>query len=116
MAAARAAGQAASVSHMGGHALGAAAYAANAAGLAAPARPEARSEEIRWKLDCMYAAARAALHQLPPVGVRPALSGRGFSPLGFSARSFVCFRRAWLTLTMPCFARGWPARVRSYDA
>ncbi len=35
---------------MGAHALGAAAYAAKAAGLAAPDHPEAVSEEIRWQL------------------------------------------------------------------
>jgi hypothetical protein len=53
---------------MGAHALGAAAYAAKAAGLAAPDRPEAVSEEIRWQVGCMSAAVRAALRQLPPVG------------------------------------------------
>ena len=68
VAAARAAGQAASIPHMGAHALGAAAYAAKAAGLAAPDRPEAVSEEIRCQLGRMSAAARAALRQLPPVG------------------------------------------------
>jgi Imm-5 like putative immunity protein len=67
-AAARAAGQAASVSHMGAHALGAAAYAAKAAGLAAPDRPDAVSEEIRWQLGHLSAEARAALRLLPPVG------------------------------------------------
>jgi hypothetical protein len=67
-AAARAAGQAASIPHMGAHALGAAAYAAKAAGLAAPDRPEAVGEELRWQLRQMSAAARAALRQLPPVG------------------------------------------------
>jgi immunity protein 5 of polymorphic toxin system len=67
-AAARAAGQAAGIPHMGAHALGAAAYAAKAAGLAAPDRPEAVSEEIRWQLDRMSPAVRAALRQLPPVG------------------------------------------------
>ena len=49
VAAARAAGQAASIPHMGAHALGAAAYTAKAAGLAAPDRPEAVSEEICWQ-------------------------------------------------------------------
>jgi hypothetical protein len=68
VAAARAAGQAACIPHMGAHALGAAAYAAKAAGLAATDRPEAVSEEICWQLGCMSAAARAALRQLPPVG------------------------------------------------
>lgn len=67
-AAARAAGQAASIPHMGAHALGAAAYAARAAGLAAPDRPEAVSEEVRWQLNRMSAATRDALRQLPPVG------------------------------------------------
>ena len=68
VAAARAAGQAASIPHIGAHALGAAAYAAKAAGLAAPDRPEAVREEIRWQLGRMSAPARAALRQLPPVG------------------------------------------------
>ena len=67
-AAARAAGQAAAIPHMGAHALGAAAYAANAAGLAAPDRADAASEELRWQLDHMSAAVRAALRLLPPVG------------------------------------------------
>jgi hypothetical protein len=53
---------------MGAHALGAAAYAAKAAGLAASDRSEAVSEEICWQLGRMSAAARAALRQLPPVG------------------------------------------------
>lgn len=67
-AAARAAGQAAAVPHMGAHALGAAAYAAKAAGLAAPDRTDAVSEEIRWQLDHMTQAVRVALGRLPPVG------------------------------------------------
>jgi hypothetical protein len=75
-AAARAAGQAAAIPHMGAHALGAAAYAAKAAGLAAPERPGAVEAEIRWQLDRMSAAVRHALRQLPPVGQN--LSG----PLG----------------------------------
>ena len=67
-AAARAAGQASSIPHMGAHALGAAAYAAKAAGLAAPDEPKAISDEIRWQLGRMSAAAGAALRKLPPVG------------------------------------------------
>lgn len=67
-AAARAAGQAAAIPHMGAHALGAAAYAAQAAGLAAPDGPEAVDEEIRWQLSNMSVEARDALRQLPPVG------------------------------------------------
>jgi len=71
VAAARAAGQAASVAHMGAHALGAAAYATRAAGLASPDRPEAVSEEIGWQLRQMSATVRTALRQLPPVGENP---------------------------------------------
>ena len=67
-AAARAAGQVAAIPHMGAHALGAAAYAVKAAGLAAPHRPDAVREEICWQLGHMSTAARAALRQLPPVG------------------------------------------------
>lgn len=52
---------------MGAHALGAAAYAAKAAGLAAPDRPAAASEEIGWQLGSMSAEVRAALQQIPPV-------------------------------------------------
>ncbi|HEV8460024.1 MAG TPA: hypothetical protein VGQ38_04885 [Gaiellaceae bacterium] len=82
-AAARAAGQAAAIPHMGAHALGAAAYAAKAAGLADPERPAAVEEEIRWQLGCMSAAVKAALRQLPPVGedasgpLGPGLLGSG---------------------------------------
>lgn len=67
-AAARAAGQAVAVCHMGAHALGAAAYAVKAAGLAAPDRPEAAGDEINWQLTNMTADVRAALQALPPVG------------------------------------------------
>ena len=67
-AAARAAGQAVAVCHMGAHALGAAAYAVKAAGLADPDRPEAVEDEIRWQLDHMSTEVRAALRALPPVG------------------------------------------------
>ena len=67
-AAARAAGQAVAVCHMGAHALGAAAYAARAAGLSDPDRPEAVDEEIRWQLDHMSEEVRDALRTLPPVG------------------------------------------------
>ena len=57
-AAARAAGQAAAVAHMGAHALGAAAYAAKAAGLAAPDQYGAVTEEIGWQLNHMSAAVK----------------------------------------------------------
>ncbi len=70
-AAARAAAQAVAVCHMGAHALGAAAYAAKAAGLAAPDRPEAAEDEVRRQLDHMSTAVRAALRTLPPVGENP---------------------------------------------
>ena len=50
---------------MGAHALGAAAYAAKAAGLSAG---DAVSEEIRWQLKHMSAPVRAALQQVPAVG------------------------------------------------
>ena len=61
MAAARAAGQAVAVCHMGAHALGAAAYALRAAGLADPDRPEAIEDEIGWQLGHMSTEVRAAL-------------------------------------------------------
>jgi hypothetical protein len=68
VAAARAAGQAVAVSHMGAHALGAAAYAVKAASLAAPDRPEVVDDEIHWQLTHMTAEVRTALRALPPVG------------------------------------------------
>ena len=68
IAAARAAGQAAAVCHMGAHALGAAAYAARAAGLAQAHRPDAVEEEIQWQLGRMSPQVRAAVRSLPPLG------------------------------------------------
>ncbi len=91
-AAARAAGQAVGVCHMGAHALGAAAYAAKAAGLGDPDRPGAVEDEIRWQLDHLSAEARAALRALPPVGQNPSgplgpgLLSRG--QLGMIVRDF----------------------------
>src|SRR6478752_8375670 len=67
-ASARAAGQAAAVAHMGAHALGAAAYAAKAAGLAAPDQYVAVSHEVRWQLSHMSAPVKEALRRLPPLG------------------------------------------------
>jgi hypothetical protein len=67
-AAARAAGQASAIPHMGAHALGAAAYAAKATGLAAPERPGAVTEEIYWQLASVSDEVRAALRKLPRVG------------------------------------------------
>ena len=68
VAAARSAAQASGIAHMGAHALGAAAYAAKAAGLAAPDRPGAIDDEVRWQLARLTAEARAALRRLPPLG------------------------------------------------
>lgn len=67
-AAARAAGQASAVCHMGAHALGAAAFAVQAASLAAPNQSKAAESEIRWQFAHMTADARVALRSLPPVG------------------------------------------------
>jgi immunity protein 5 of polymorphic toxin system len=67
-AAARSAGQAVAVCHLGAHGLGAAAYAVRAAALADPHRPEAEDEEISWQLEHLTADVRAALRSLPPVG------------------------------------------------
>jgi hypothetical protein len=66
--AARAAAQASGVAHMGAHALGAAAYAAKAAGLADPDRPEAVHDEISWQLERMTEETRSALRKLPLLG------------------------------------------------
>lgn len=91
LAAARAAGQAAAVCHMGAHALGSAAYAARAAGLAAPDRPAVVGDEIRWQLTHMTGEVRAALRTLPPVGenrsgpLGPGLLASG--PLGAIVRA-----------------------------
>lgn len=68
VAAARAAGQAVAVCHMGAHALGAAAYAARAVALAQPDRPAAAEGELDWQLDHMSAQVRAALRRLPAAG------------------------------------------------
>ncbi|MBM7829901.1 hypothetical protein JOE59_000606 [Agromyces cerinus] len=68
VAAARAAAQAAGVAHMGAHALGAAAYAAKAVGLAVPDRPDAVRDEISWQVEHMTDETKSALRQLPPVG------------------------------------------------
>ena len=64
---------------MAAHALGAAAYAAKAAGLAAPDQPDAVAGETRWQLCHMSPAVKAALRQLPPLAERSPgpLSSRG---------------------------------------
>lgn len=71
VAAARAAWQASGVAHMGAHALGAAAYAAKAASLAADDPEAARRDEVRWQLDRMTDDVRAALARLPLLGEDP---------------------------------------------
>lgn len=68
VAAARAAGQAAAVCHMGAHGLAAAGYAVKAAALAHPDRPDAVEQEIRWQLNQASAEVREALRSLPFVG------------------------------------------------
>ena len=64
VAAARAAGHAAATAHMGAHARGVA-YAAIAAGLAAPDDEAAVADEARWQLDHTTPAVREALRRLP---------------------------------------------------
>lgn len=64
-AAARSAGQASGVAHMGAHALGAAAYAAQAAELTAVGSGE---RERGWQLEQMGDDVRAALRRLPALG------------------------------------------------
>ena len=95
-AAAKAAGQAAAIPHMGAHALGAAAYAAKAAGLAAPDRPEAVTDEIRWQLShCWW---RPELHSgSSRLSVRtgPDRWGQDCSRRACLARSSAISRPAW---------------------
>ncbi|CAD6010356.1 putative immunity protein [Agreia sp. COWG] len=67
-AAAWSAGQASGVAHMGAHALGAAAYAAKAAGLAEPDAGGGAAAEIAWQLEHLSEPVRAALRQLPLLG------------------------------------------------
>jgi hypothetical protein len=68
VAAARSAGQAAAVAHMGAHALGAAAYAVKAAALATPDRATAAEDEVAWQLGQLTEAQRTALRRLPLLG------------------------------------------------
>lgn len=116
IAAARSAAQASGVAHMGAHALGAAAYAVEAAGLAAELdRVAAGEQEIRWQLGRMTPEVRAALARLPFVGedsagplvsgglldrgargaaIRALQEGLQFSPQSTPARSTGPFGRA----------------------
>lgn len=73
IAAARAAGQASGVAHMGAHALGAAAYAVKARGLAVggertAAADVARRAELDWQIGEMGGDVRRALASLPALG------------------------------------------------
>lgn len=68
LAAARAAGQAAAVCHMGAHALGAAAYAALAVSLAHLERADVAQAEIVWQVSHADGPTRAALCTLPAAG------------------------------------------------
>jgi hypothetical protein len=65
VAAARAEGQAAGVAHMAAHVLGAPAYAAKAAGLAAPDDPTAVADEVRSALSNASPAVREVIRRLP---------------------------------------------------
>jgi hypothetical protein len=67
VAAVRAAGQASAVCHMGAHALGAAAYAVRAVGLA-DSNSDAAAREMNWQLNRMTAEVREALKSLPLIG------------------------------------------------
>jgi|SRR5690606_22507038 len=83
IAAARAAGQASAVCHMGAHAMGAAAYAVEAVELANPNNSEAAREEIVWQLNNMSPDVRNALGALPKIGENPAGPlGRGLLTSG----------------------------------
>jgi hypothetical protein len=70
VAAARAAGHAAATAHMAAHARGVA-YAAIAAGLAAPHDPTAVADEVRWQQSHASPTVRDVLRRLPPP-TRPA--------------------------------------------
>jgi hypothetical protein len=83
IAAARAAAQAAGVAHMGAHALGAAAYAAKAAGSSRPEQIDAVRDELCWQLNRLTPEAKTALRKLPLLGedmsgpLGPGLLNRG---------------------------------------
>ncbi|MGH9044431.1 MAG: putative immunity protein [Acidimicrobiales bacterium] len=76
--------------HMGAHALGAAAYAAKAAGLVAPDRPEATKGEIRWQLTHMSRESGPPCEpSRPSARTGQGLSAPGSSHQVSSARSSV---------------------------
>ncbi|WP_341947799.1 putative immunity protein [Microbacterium sp. LWH11-1.2] len=68
VAAARAAGQASGVAHIGAHALGTAAYAAKVASLAAADQETERRDQVRWQIDRVTPAVRPALSRMPLLG------------------------------------------------
>lgn len=68
IAAAKSAAQAAGVTHMGAHALGAAAYAVKAATLVNADQASADEDEISWQVHQMTQEQRLALRQLPLLG------------------------------------------------
>ena len=134
VAAARAAGQAMAVCHMGAHALGAAAYAAKAAGLSAFEGPDAAREEIRWQLAHMTPEVRAALrgaaaHRRRPFwaagsgaaclgatgGEHPGIAGRSrrLTALGY-ARPQPCYSSParWGRKSSGLWPRNWAMRRR----
>lgn len=57
---------------MGAHALGAAAYAAKAVGLAAPDNTSTAADEIKWQVSQMSDPVESALRKLPLLGEDPA--------------------------------------------
>lgn len=61
---------------MAAHALGAAAYAAKAAGLGDGNRPEGVEDVIHWQLDHFSAELRTALRALPPIGQNSSVGRR----------------------------------------
>ena len=71
---------------MGAHALGAAAYAAQAAALASSEAEAARQAEVGWQLSRLSADARAALSTLPSLGTDSSGPlGRGLLATGLLA-------------------------------
>ena len=86
-AAARAAGHAAAVAHMASHARGVA-YAAIAAGLAAPDDPDAVAAEARWQQGHLTPEASAILAELPA----PPRSGGTLSALQQGLHAYVLRR------------------------
>lgn len=78
---------------MGAHALGSAAYAVRAASLAAPDRPGVATDELDWQLTHMTADVGPPCRPFRlSAKTGQALSVRGFSHRGDSARLFVSFK------------------------